>query len=141
MKHLWQTACVVGLIPWLVACENSAAGFVIDTSQHALILVREQPSFWSSTVEQAVIASRLPHCQRKVSIHSSTTDAGDMLVYAAGERLWALHQGARWYLASTDKCLVQDWENTSGNPPGDLVGRFTSSLGGASFERVEPAEQ
>jgi hypothetical protein len=64
-----------------------------------------------------------------------------MYVYEAGDRLWALFQGGRWYLASTEKCLVQDWTNSSGNPPGELVGRFKSSLSGVVFERAERASE
>jgi hypothetical protein len=141
MKLNWKCLGVAALLPVLAGCENNATGFVIDTSQHALILVREQPHFWSSEVKQSVIASRLPHCQRKVAIHPGTTEAVDMYVYEAGDRLWALFQGGRWYLASTEKCLVQDWTNSSGNPPGELVGRFKSSLSGVVFERAERASE
>lgn len=120
-------------LPLLAACENSATAFMIDGSQHALILVRERPYFWDDTVNQAVIASRLPTCQRRVVIHPDRTELTPMQVYEAGDRLWALRQGQRWYLASTDQCAVQDWANAQGSVPGREVGVFRLKDGVATF--------
>lgn len=128
----WRFMMVLASIPLLYGCENSATAYIIDTNQHALILAREQPFFWSDEVRQAIVVSRLPHCQRKVKIHPGLTNMTDMEIYNAGERLWALHQGDRWYLASTDRCLVQDWQNP-GAPPGLLVGRFGMKDGEPAF--------
>jgi len=115
---------MLALLPLLAACENSATAFMVEGKEHAVILVREQPYFWSSEVNQFVVVSRLPVCQRKVRIHPGPGTLVDMEVYEAGDRLWALHQGQRWYLASTEKCLVQDWANQADAPPGALVGTF-----------------
>jgi hypothetical protein len=35
-----------------------------------------------------------------------------------------LNQGGRWYLASTEGCQVQDWNNPDNQPPGPAVGSF-----------------
>jgi hypothetical protein len=123
----------VGLLPALAACENSATAYIIDGSQHALILVREKPYFWQSTVNQAVIASRLPQCQRRVAIHPDGTELAPIEVFEAGDRLWALHQGERWYLASTAQCQVQDWDGPGGAAPGPLVGVFRLKDGSPAF--------
>ncbi len=120
------------LLPLLAACENSATAYSVEGAQHAIILVREQPYFWTSTVNQAVIASRLPECQRRVAIHPDATTLTPMEVYEAGDRLWALHQGERWYLASTERCLVQDWAAPV-QPPGPLVGTFRLEDGAPTF--------
>jgi len=120
----------------LAGCENSGTAYMIDGKEHALILVREQRWFWSDEVEQAVVASRLPDCQRRVAIWPGTTAGPDMDVYEAGYRLWALHQGPRWYLASTDKCLVQDWNDPPANPPGAQVGTFHMRDGVMVFEQA-----
>ena len=126
------------LAPLLLAgCENSATAYMVEGSQHALILVREQPYFWTDTVNQAVIASRLPACQRRVTIHPDATTLTEMEVFEAGDRLWALHQGARWYLASTERCQVQDWSAPAA-PPGPLVGVFRVKAGAAVFEPAQP---
>lgn len=126
---------VLALLPLLAACENSATAYTIDTNQHALILVREQPYFWTSTVDQSLVVSRLPHCQRKVKIHAGPKDFTDMDVYEAGALLWALRQGERWYLAGTEQCLVQDWSNPGDQPPGPQVGAFRLRDGKPVFVR------
>lgn len=120
-------------LPLLAACENSATAFMIEGSQHALILVRERPYIWDDTVNQALIASRLPACQRRVVIHPDRTELTPLEVYEAGNRLWALRQGQRWYLASTDQCAVQDWANPQGTAPGPQIGVFRVKDGVAAF--------
>ncbi len=123
-------------LPLLSACENSATSYIVDTNQHALILIREQPYFWTATVDQSLIVSRLPHCQRKVKIHPDAKALTEIEVFEAGALLWALRQGNRWYLASTEQCLVQDWDNASGAAPGDLVGTFRLRDGSPAFFRA-----
>lgn len=110
--------------PLLVACENSATAYTLESSQHAVILVREQPYFWDKEVNQYIVVSRLPSCQRKVAIHGDAKTMTPIDVYEAGYLMWAMHQGDRWYLASTDRCLVQDWANPTGAQPGPAVGQF-----------------
>lgn len=119
-------------LPLLAACENTAVSYAINANQEALILIRQQRYFWSSDVEQAVVASRMPTCQRRVSIKPGTTGDLKMEVFEAGSQLWALHQGNHWYLASTEKCLVQDWAAPA-TPPGPLVGTFTLKAGEPAF--------
>lgn len=119
--------------PLLAGCENSATAFTVDSSQHALILVREQPYFWTSSVDQALVVSRLPQCQRRVKIHPDATTLTTIEVYSAGDLLWALRQGGRWYLASTATCQVQDWDNQGGEVPGPLVGHFALRNGSPTF--------
>ncbi len=129
----------LGLLPVLAACENSATAYSMESKEHALILVREQTYFWDDSVKQAIVASRLPQCQRRVAIHPSSTRMADMDVFVAGDQLWALHQGQHWYLASTQRCLVQDWDNPSGQPPGELVGSFRLKDGTPTFVPAAPA--
>ena len=40
-----RLAVMFTLVPVLVACENSATAFMVDTNQHAVVLAREQPYF------------------------------------------------------------------------------------------------
>ncbi len=130
-----RLAVMFTLAPVLVACENSATAFMVDTNQHAVVLAREQPYFWSDEVEQYVVVSRLPHCQRKVRIHPGSVNMAEMEVYEAGDRLWALRQGQRWYLASTEVCQVQDWNSPGGQ--GALVGSFRMQDGVPTFVAVQ----
>ena len=126
----------------LAGCENSATAYIIDGKDHALMLVREQRWFWSDEIGQAVVASRLPDCQRRVAIWPGTPSGPEMEVYEAGYQLWALKQDRRWYLASTEKCLVQDWDDAPATPPGPLVGTFVMRDGTPVFEAVaKPATQ
>ena len=120
-------------VPLLTACENSATSMIIENKDHALVLIREQPYFWGNEVVQYIVVSRLPACQRRVEIHPDTTTMNPMTVYEAGHMLWALHQGKRWYLASTEGCQVQDWDNPDGRPPGSVVGRFGQNNGKIVF--------
>ena len=119
----------------LAGCENSATAFIVDGNKdHAIMLVREQRWFWSDEIDQAVIASRLPDCQRRVAIWPGTPSGPTMDIYEAGYQLWALNQGPRWYLASIEKCLVQDWDEAPETPPGPLVGRFVMRDGAPVFK-------
>ncbi|MCZ4304983.1 hypothetical protein O4G98_09560 [Zoogloeaceae bacterium G21618-S1] len=118
----------------LTACENSASAYKVEGSDHALMLMREQRYFWADEVEQAIVVARLPKCQRRVSIWPGSVDGPAMKVYEAGYQLWALQQGRRWYLASTEKCRVQDWADAPATPPGALVGSFRMRDGDMVFE-------
>lgn len=132
MKRL-RLALLALVLPLLAGCENSATSFKIESSQHAIVLVREQPYFWDKDVNQYIVVSRLPGCQRKVAIHPDRTALTPIDVYEAGFLLWALRQGDRWYLASTERCLVQDWSNPSGQQPGPAVGQFRAGPDGPVF--------
>lgn len=125
---------LLALAPLLAACENSAVAYSIEGKEHALTLLREQPYFWSDEVTQYIVAARLPQCQKKVRIHPGRTAMTDIEVFDAGYQMWALHQGARWYLVSTETCQVQDWDNAGDAPPGALVGRFRLKDGVSAFE-------
>ncbi|MFT3757309.1 hypothetical protein [Thauera sp.] len=140
LARLARVLAVLGVLPVLAACENSATAYMVNGKDHALILVREQKFFWDSDLKQAVIASRLPKCQKRVSIHPGSTTLVEMRVYEAGDRLWALQQGPYWYLASTDVCRVQDWANPDGKPPGSWVGSFVLKDGAPAFVAA-PANQ
>ena len=132
-RILTRVLAALGLVAVLAGCENSATAYMIDGSQHALILVREQKFFWDDELRQAVVVSRLPACQKRIRIHPGSTELVEMRVYQAGDMLWALQQGARWYLAGTEECRLQDWDNPGNQPPGALVGSFALKEGQPVF--------
>ena len=138
-KILTRVLAALGLVAVLAGCENSATAYMIDGSQHALILVREQKFFWDDELRQAVVVSRLPACQKRIRIHPGSTELVEMRVYQAGDMLWALQQGARWYLAGTEECRLQDWDNPGNQPPGALVGSFALKEGQPVFVAAPPA--
>src|SRR5690606_4357299 len=57
-----------------------------------------------------------------------------MKVYEAGDLLWALEQGGRWYLASTEDCRLQAWDKPDPQALGPLVGTFLHREGVLVFE-------
>ncbi|MCL2876379.1 MAG: hypothetical protein FWF12_08865 [Betaproteobacteria bacterium] len=124
---------LVSVLPLLSGCENSATSMIVEGKDHALVLIREQQHFWNDEVNQYIVVSRLPACQRRVKIHPDKTVMNPVAVYNAGYLLWALHQGGRWYLASTEGCQVQDWDNSGGQPPGSAAGSFEQRNGKAVF--------
>lgn len=128
-----RVLAAVGLLTVLAGCENSATSYMIDGSQHALILVREQKFVWDDELRQAVVVSRLPACQKRIRIHPGSTVLVEMKIYEAGDSLWALHQGNRWYLAGTEECRLQDWDNPGDRPPGALLGSFALKDGEPAF--------
>ncbi|MCL1824851.1 MAG: hypothetical protein FWG26_02740 [Betaproteobacteria bacterium] len=139
-RHALTRAFVLlAALPLFAACENSATSMIVENKDHALVLVREQPYFWSDEVVQYIIVSRLPGCQRRVKIHPDKAMMAPVAVYEAGHLLWALNQGGRWYLASTEGCQVQDWNNPGSQPPGSVVGRFGQSNGKVVFTPTAPA--
>lgn len=133
----WRSLFLLAALPVLAACENSATAFMVDGKDHAIILVREQKTFWADEIKQAIIVSRLPQCQKRVRIHPGHSPLVEIRVYEAGDNLWALQQGHDWYLASTQVCQVQDWANPDGQPPGAFVGRFMPSKGAPVFVAAE----
>ena len=64
-EDLFTLLAAAGLLAVLAGCENSATSYMIDGSQHALILVREQKFVWDDELRQAVVVSRLPACQKR----------------------------------------------------------------------------
>jgi hypothetical protein len=141
MASLWRVLLPLIAVTALTGCENSAVAYSIDGNREALIFVREQRWFWSGALNQYVVVSRLPDCQRRVKIHPGSTDALQVEVFEAGDRLWALQQGERWYLASTAKCLVQDWTDAPAAPPGRKVGSFVLRDGAPAFVGAQASEK
>lgn len=122
----------------LSGCENAAAPYMIDGAAYAISLVREQRWFWSSEVEQALVLSKMPKCQRRFAIRPGTTASVKVEVYEAGDDLWAIHDRQYWYLASPEKCRVQEWTDPPATPPGREVGVFVMRDGAIVFDPSEP---
>ncbi|MDR2925039.1 MAG: hypothetical protein LBU76_03695 [Azoarcus sp.] len=135
---LLRACALLAALPLFAACENGATAMSIENKDHALVLVREQPVFWDDKIEQYIVASRLPECQRRVKIHPDRVAMTPIAVYEAGHLLWAMNQGAQWYLVSTEECRVQDWDNPGGQPPGAAAGSFGQRGGQLAFTSASP---
>lgn len=91
------------LLPLLVACSDQRASFHIQTSDHALTLIREQRFFWDKTAEYTIAAARMPDCMRRHKIGSAPLDA-KVEVYSPGNSAWILKQGNLMYVVETRTC-------------------------------------
>jgi hypothetical protein len=140
-KSFLRASALLVALPFLSGCENSATSMLIDDRNHSIVLIREQPRFWSDEVHQFMILTRLPHCQRRMTIQPATTAMVPMEVYEAGDLLWALRQGGQWYLASTEECRVQVWAEPPADPPGPAVGRFERKGDEIVFTPAPPPAQ
>ncbi len=125
MQAMLKKLLVLAVVPFLSACENEGAAFMIDGKDQSIVLVREQHWFWDSEVDQAVVVSHMPACMRRYDIKPGVAGSVKMEVYEAGDYLWALKQGKNWYLAGIEKCEFQPWKDAPAEPPGKLVGNFT----------------
>ena len=63
------------LLPLLAACSDQRASFPIQTSDHALTLVREQQFFWDKKAVYTIVAARMPDCMRRHKIGAAPLDA------------------------------------------------------------------
>ena len=52
-------------LPLLAGCMHDAASYQIAGRDHALTLIADQPWFWKPEADLAVVAARLPDCQRR----------------------------------------------------------------------------
>ncbi len=89
----------------LAGCEIDNAAYMIEGKEHALILSREKPYFWSDQYELAIIVSRMPTCQRRHSMKPARLASANVTVYEGGEpNRYLLRQGSRWYAVNTTDC-------------------------------------
>ncbi|MCX7946005.1 MAG: hypothetical protein N2557_03420 [Hydrogenophilus sp.] len=133
-KGVW-VAAIMGATLGLSGCENSAVALQVEGREHALILVREQRLPFAE-IEQFVVVSRLPVCQRRWRIQSDDSPMAPMRVFEMGDLLWALEQKGKWYLATTEDCRVQVWPNPNSDQLGPLVGTFEEREGKKVFTRA-----
>lgn len=112
------------LFPLLVACSDQRASFPIQTSDHALSLIREQRFFWEKTAVYTIVAARMPDCMRRHKMGMAPLDA-KVEVYSPGNDAWILKQGNLMYVVETRTCegfAKLDAVPESGMGP--LVGTF-----------------
>jgi hypothetical protein len=126
-------------LPLLAGCENEGTAYLIQGKDESISLLREQRWFWSDKVYQSIVVSRMPDCLRRYEIRTGSTASVKVEVFEYGDRVWALRQGRNWYLAGTQSCQFQRWEDPPLEPPGPQVGTFTRKDGKLVF--VSPKER
>lgn len=87
----------------LAACSDQRASFPIQTSDHALSLIREQRFFWEKKAVYTIVAARMPDCMRRHKMGSAALDA-KVEVYSPGNNAWILKQGNLMYVVETRTC-------------------------------------
>ncbi|WP_126446698.1 hypothetical protein [Sulfuricystis multivorans] len=110
------------LLPLIAACAKEPAGYEIDGGNHSLTVERNKPYFWSSGWELDLIVTRYPECQRRYALKK----AGEKLridLYRTPTGAYILNQGSRWYVAETQTCRMQAFEEEPPEP-GELLGSF-----------------
>lgn len=108
------------------------ASMPIQGSDHSLTLVREKPLAWSSGWDLAVVVARMPDCQRRHHLKHMGDGNFNIEVFRTEEARWILHQGKRWYIAETENCQLQQFEEKPADP-GTLVGVFDDKSGVLKF--------
>lgn len=108
------------------------ASMPIQGSAHSLTLVREKSFAWSSGWDLAVVVARMPDCQRRHHLKHMGDGSFNVEVFRTEEARWILHQGKRWYIAETENCELQQFEEKPADP-GTLVGVFDDKSGVLKF--------
>lgn len=121
-------------LPWLGGCINDAASFQIDGKDHSLSVMREQKWPWEKRVDLFVVVSRMPDCQRRHHLKSSSISSSTVEVFSSNTVSFYLRQGDRLYVVETNTC---EGFRELAEPPttglGQKVGTFTESAGEFHF--------
>lgn len=127
------------LLSLLTACSDERASFPIETSDHALTLIREQRYFWDKTAEYTIVASHMPTCMRRHKMEPADLDA-KVEVYSPGNNAWILKQNDLMYVVETRTC--EGFARLTTEPEdgmGSLVGTFESKDDSLVFVVAPPA--
>jgi hypothetical protein len=121
-------------LPLLGGCINDAASLHIDGKDHSLSVMREQKWPWEKRVELFVVVSRMPDCQRRHHLKSSSIGSSTVEVFSSGADSFHLQQGDRLYFVETNTC---EGFRELAEPPttglGQKMGTFTESAGEFRF--------
>lgn len=127
-------------LPLLAACSDERATFQIDGStQHALTVIRQQPTPWARKGDYVLVAMRMPACMRRHKMESAGMET-PIEVFSPGNDAWILRQGRRMYVTETRSC--EGFARLDGEPEGGLgplVGTFRSVGGEFCFVPATPA--
>ncbi len=128
------------LLPLLMACSDQRASFEIASRQHSLTLIRVQNFFWEKTAKYAIVAARMPDCQRRHEMGPGGAESR-VEIYAPGNDAWILKQGKRMFVVETRSC--EGFAKLDGEPDGGLgplQGTFQMRSGTLSFVAAPPSE-
>lgn len=133
------TLLMLPLAALLAGCEIDNAAYMIENKEHALILNREKPYFWSSEYKLAIVVSRMPTCQRRHVMKPARLTATNVSVFDGGEpNRYLLRQGSRWYAVNTTDCAFAVVEKPAEVP--EAIGVFRRKDDVLTFVKSATAE-
>ncbi|MGJ9419299.1 hypothetical protein ACHAC9_16285 [Massilia sp. CMS3.1] len=108
------------LAPLLLAgCVDSSATYYIDGNQHALSVRATQEYFWSKEITLAMLASRMPDCQRRIPLAELPLADVEVELFASGENIYTLRAGELAWRVELDGCSEMEApEQVTGRPLG-----------------------
>jgi hypothetical protein len=112
-------------LPVLAGCVDDRASFQIDGRNSAVIVIRQQRWLWDKTVEMAVVAARLPDCQRRHKLGDIPVDDSEVELYQPGSATYVLQVNKKMFLIETTTC--EGFQKLSEAPPmglGPKLGTF-----------------
>jgi hypothetical protein len=138
-----QTSLLSLLLPLLLtACVDDSASYYPDGSaaSHTLTVHRAQQHFWSDEVSVELIMSRMPDCQRRVTLEQMPAEDVEIELYSGGDNTWTLRAGKQAWQVETQTCT--QFAEAKGEP-GELVGVFRAEGSKFVFAAavLVPAEQ
>lgn len=127
-------ALLLLLAPLLAACEQDSAAYMIeDNSDHALTLVRDVKFWWSDKAELSMVVAHFPDCQRRHAMKPQSASSSKVMLYALGERRFAVQQGKNWYFVDTRTCALQAADAPKEGESGTFVGNWQKKDGKLAF--------
>lgn len=112
------------LLPFLAACSDQRATFEIRGSAHSLSLIRVTGMPWASQAKYAIVASRMPDCQRRHTMPEADLTT-KVEVFSPGNDAWILRQNGRMFVVETRACEgFARLEKEPDTGLGELMGAF-----------------
>lgn len=135
----------------LTACVDDSASYYVDkdSSNHALTVRRVQEQLWSDDVLVTLTLTRLPECQRRITLALMPADEVELELFANGDNIWTLRAGTLLWQVDTETCT--EFEEAKGEL-GEALGSFkiennklvfepVAAPKGAAKDRAAPAPQ
>lgn len=108
------------LTPLLLAgCVDDSATYYIDGNTHALTVRAVQEQFWKKDVTLALIAARMPDCQRRFTLGTMPMADVELELFGSGENVYTVRAGESVWRFETAGCSqMEEPEQVTGRPLG-----------------------
>ncbi|QOL51881.1 hypothetical protein LPB04_04870 [Massilia litorea] len=120
----------------LAGCVDDSATYYIDGNQHALTVRAMQEYFWNKDITLDLLASRMPDCQRRISLGKLPMPDVEIELFASGANVYTLRAGEQVWRVETEGCSeLEAPEQVTGEPLGLFHLDENRKL---VFEKAEP---